>query len=82
MNAAPAPDISKEDIRHALLVRAKAYAMRRDCALSRIGEEAIRDSKFLARVEAGGNFTIETYQRVIDWLDAAERAAPAAGVES
>jgi hypothetical protein len=43
--------------------------------LSAIGKAAISDDRFLARVVDGGNFTLDTYQRVIDWLDAAEAAA-------
>lgn len=67
------PDITKEDIRNALLTRAQAFGDRYDIRLSRIGEEAVRDSKFFTRISSGGNFTVETYQRVMDWLDAAER---------
>lgn len=71
-----APDITADAIRATLLARAGAYAERTGCKLSRIGEEAIRDSKFLANVQSGGNFTIKTYQRVIDWIDEQEAAQP------
>lgn len=70
------PEITADAIRDNLLARAAAYAERTGCKFSRIGEEAIRDSKFLANVQSGGNFTIKTYQRVIDWIDEQERAQP------
>ena len=72
----PAP-LDAETIRSHLLSRAEAYAERQGCSLSTIGEEAIRDGKFLLNVRNGANFTVKTYQRVIDWLDAAERGAAA-----
>ena len=67
--------ITADAVRQHLLMRAKAYCEARSCSFSHIGEEAIKDSKFLARVQAGENFTVKTYQRVIDWLDHHEVAA-------
>ena len=66
-------EITAEAVRETLLSRAEAFCEAHKFSLSRIGDEAINDSKFLARVKAGDNFTIKTYQKVIDWLDAAER---------
>lgn len=66
-------DITADAVRQHLLDRAKAYADRSNTSLSAISMSAIKDSKFLANVERGDNFTLRTYQRVIDWLDAAER---------
>ncbi len=71
-------EISAEHIRKHLLDRATAYSERTGIGFSRISEEAIRDSKFLANVQSGSNFTIKTYQRVIDWLDEAEAAPSSA----
>jgi len=65
---------SAEDIRQTLLQRAEAFAKKRKVSLSRIGLEAIKDSKFLAEVKTGRNFTIDSYQRVINWIEAEERA--------
>lgn len=65
-------DITADAVRSHLLARAAAFSQSRKISLSRIGEEAIKDSKFLANVQRGDNFTIRTYQRVIDWIDAAE----------
>jgi hypothetical protein len=71
-------EITAEAVRSALLARATAFSEARNVSFSKIGKESIRDDRFLARVRAGENFTIDTYQRVIDWLDAAERQpAPA-----
>lgn len=67
-------DISDDAIRQNLLARATAFSDRTGYSFSRIGEEAIRDSKFLANVKSGRNFTVKTYQRVIDWMDEAERS--------
>jgi len=71
-----ATPITDEAIRAHLIARARAYADRTKCSFSFISEEAVKDSKFLANAERGANFTIKTYQRVIDWLDAAEAKLP------
>ena len=68
-------DITADDVRQNLMSRATAYCEARKTSFSAIGKAAIGDDRFLARVNAGGNFTLDTYQRVIDWLDAAEAAA-------
>lgn len=62
-------DISADDIRNALLERARRYCADHDTSLSAIGLAAVNDSKFLTRVERGFGFNIATYQRVMDWLD-------------
>lgn len=73
-----APEITEQAIRENLLRLAKAYAARTGCSLSSIGEAAINDSKFVANVERGKNFTVKTYQRVIDWINNAEATVEAA----
>lgn len=65
-------DITEDAIRRHLLARVNAFRERTGMSLSRISDEAVNDSKFLANVQRGDNFTIRTYQRVIDWLDANE----------
>lgn len=67
-------EITAAAVRQTLLNRAASFAETHKYSFSRIGDEALKDSKFLARVQAGDNFTIKTYQRVIDWIDAAERS--------
>jgi hypothetical protein len=70
-------EITAEAVRQNLLARVSAFRDRSGCSLSYIGEQALRDSKFIANVQRGDNFTIKTYQRVIDWLDAEEARAAA-----
>lgn len=72
-------DLTADAIRRNLLSRAEAYAKARNTSFSAIGKESISDDRFLARVAAGGNFTLATYQRVIDWLDAQEAMKPEQG---
>ncbi len=64
--------MTSEDIRNNLLTRARAYAERASVSFSAISLAAVNDDKFLRRVEKGSGFNINTYQRVLDWLDAAE----------
>ncbi len=71
-------DITADSVRKNLLDRANAFCGRHGYSFSRIGEEALNDSKFLAHVQRGGNFTIKTYQRVLDWMDAVDRSEGAA----
>jgi hypothetical protein len=65
--------ITAEAVRATLIARATAFCAAHNYSLSRLGDEALKDSKFLSRVQAGDNFTIKTYQRVIDWIDERER---------
>lgn len=63
-----------EDIRNALIARATAYAKAQNSSLSTIGLKAVNDSKFFKQVEDGRGFSINTYQKVMDWIDEQERA--------
>jgi len=65
-------DISSEQVRAYLLDRANTYVEKTGRALSFISTAAVKDSKFLGKVANGENFTIATYQKVIDWLDEQE----------
>ena len=65
-----------ETIRNALLARANAFVTDRKSSFSAICIGAGVDSKFLSRVDAKENFTVEKYQRVIDWLDGQEFPKP------
>lgn len=69
-------DITETEIRAHVLERAKRFAAATGRSLSSISEEAVRDSKFLANVERGSNFTVRTYQRVLDWLVEQEKSLP------
>lgn len=68
-------EITADAVRQHLLDRVQAYRDRTPMSLSAISMAAVQDSKFLANVAKGDNFTLKTYQRVIDWLDEQERAA-------
>lgn len=70
-----------DDIRKALLTRAAEFSTLTGKGFSRISEEAMKDSKFLSDIQKGRNFTVSTYQRVIDWIDAAEIAFKAERAE-
>lgn len=69
------PVLSADDVRQHLIARAERYARDHRCSLSYIGEQAVSDGKFLLNVKGGANFTLRTYQRVIDWMDASGREA-------
>jgi hypothetical protein len=66
---------TSETIRNALLTRAKTFVQSRGSSFSAICIGAGVDSKFLSRVDAEENFSVKTYQRVMDWLDAQEAEA-------
>jgi len=68
--------ITDATVRAYLLSRAQKFSDERGVSLSNIGKEAVRDDRFLHRVSKGENFTMKSYQLVIDWLDAAERERP------
>lgn len=70
--------LNSDDIRLSLLSRAKRYCEAANTSLSAIGMASVHDNKFLGKVQAGENFSIKTYQRVMDWLDEAERSIEAA----
>lgn len=66
--------ITEKDIRTGLIKRAKAYAERAGVSFSAMGLAAVNDSKFLSRVENPElGFNIKTYQRMVAWLEKAER---------
>jgi len=67
-------DITATDIRKSLIARAKAYADAADTSFSAMGLAAVNDTKFLSRVDnAEIGFNIKTYQKMVDWLNKAER---------
>lgn len=62
-----------DTIREALLTKARAIVTAKQTSFSAICINAGVESKFLSRVEKGENFSVKTYQKVIDWIDASER---------
>lgn len=70
------PEITEKDIRTSLIKRAEAYAKRANTSFSAMGIAAVGDSKFLSRVENPKiGFNIKTYQKMVAWLEKAERSA-------
>ena len=68
------PEITEQDIRHSLIARATAYSAKAKTSFSAMGVAAVGDSKFLSRVQnANIGFNIKTYQKMVEWLDEAER---------
>jgi hypothetical protein len=67
--------ITADQVRSALLQRIDAFLTTHGMSASAFGKEVVRDDRFVNRIRNGGNFTVKTYQQVIDWLDAAEREA-------
>ena len=69
-------EINETEIRNALISRAEAFAKANKTSFSAMGLMAVNDSKFLGRVqnpEVG--FNIKTYQKMVEWLDAHEKAS-------
>lgn len=67
-------EITETDIRESLISRAKAYSKATGASFSAISIAAVKDSKFLSRVENRKlGFNIKTYQKMVEWLDHAER---------
>ncbi|MDR6818465.1 hypothetical protein J2X76_003642 [Neorhizobium sp. 2083] len=67
-------EITEFDIRQSLIARATAYANKAKTSFSAMGIAAVGDSKFLSRVQNPGiGFNIKTYQKMVEWLDDAER---------
>ncbi len=67
-NHNPAP--RKEDLREALIGRAEAFArLRGGLALSYVSRLADGDGNFLGNVRDGQNFTVDRYERCMNWFD-------------
>jgi hypothetical protein len=58
-----------QQIRAALVNRAAEYTQITGVSMSAIGRKSVRDPAFVQRLAQGQNFTVTTYQRVMDWLD-------------
>lgn len=68
------PEITEQDIRESLIARATSYAAKAKTSFSAMGISAVGDSKFLSRVQNSEiGFNIKTYQKMVEWLDEAER---------
>lgn len=58
-----------EEIRDNLIHKARRYCSETGESFSSVGMAAIGDNRFLVRVAEGKGFNINTYQRILDWLD-------------
>jgi hypothetical protein len=66
---------TEHSIREALVTRAEAYARAAKTSFSAMSIAAVNDSKFLSRVANPDlGFNIKTYQKMVEWLDEAEKA--------
>jgi len=69
---------TSEQIRQSLLKRANDYAAATRLALGTVSDRCAGDGKFLQDVLDGKNFTVDRYQRAMDWLDTNWPASPEA----
>lgn len=67
--------ITADNVRETLIQRIDAYKELTGKSDSFVGKEAVKDDRFVSRIRNGGNFTVKTYQQVIDWLEAQRVAA-------
>lgn len=67
--------LTADHVRAELIARIDGYLTSSGMSASAFGRDAVKDDRFVKRIRDGGNFTVEMYQRVIDWIDAQERAA-------
>ena len=58
------------DLRVALLQRARLFCELTGVSFSAVGRVAINDANLLFQIEKGRNFTVGTYTTVMAWLDA------------
>lgn len=60
---------SGADIRAVLLWRAQLFTELTGMKPSTISLHALNDPAMLSRLSKGSNFTVNTYQRLMDWFD-------------
>ncbi len=64
------PVPTSETVRKALLDRANEYRTLTGLKLGTVSDRCAGDGKFLLEVERGNNFTVDRYQKAMDWFDA------------
>jgi len=57
------------DIRAVLLWRAARFSRQTGIPPTTIARQSVNDSALFSRLVKGRNFTVATYQKVMDWLD-------------
>jgi hypothetical protein len=58
----------EESARADLLLLASTFSDAACVSLQAIGQRALNDNTFFARVSAGSNFTLRTYDRLVRWF--------------
>lgn len=61
--------LSSDEIRAALVKTAEDFCRENKTSFSAVSQSAVNDSKFLHKVKKGDNFSLRTYQRVLDWIN-------------
>jgi hypothetical protein len=64
-----------EDLRNALIARAKKYSKESGVTLSDIGTAVANDSALISDLESGRNITFKLYDKLREYLDANEGRA-------
>lgn len=64
--------LSAESIRRTMLDRAVRFGARVEKSLTSLGLEIKNDKDFFHRIKRGGNFTVETFDEVMRFIDARE----------
>jgi len=70
MQATERPVPTSDDVRRALLSRANEYGKLTKLAIGTVSDRCAGDGKFLLDVQAGKGFTVDRYQKAMDWFDA------------
>lgn len=68
--SSPVHHPSDDDIRAGLVERVGQFVILTGRSRTEIGRKAVNDSAVIHRIATGGNFTLETYGRLMAWLDA------------
>lgn len=58
-----------QTLRNQLLTAARRHAKRRKITLSTLGNMAANNSRFFARLEDGGSCSIDSWERVMSYID-------------
>ena len=72
--------LGRMDLKATLLAVANSYCAATDMSKARLATLIANDGKFFDRIEAGGGFTVRTFETGMRWLSAhwpAEHAWPA-----
>ncbi len=64
----------EQELRNALLDRAKAVCATLDVSEETIGQRALNDNTFFRRIRNGAGFTVKTYDRLMAWMEEALKA--------